>query len=39
MRRTDKKTHRMYSIGKTCRRMAIGGKYTDKSKEATNETN
>ena len=27
MRRTDKKTHRMYSIGKTCRRMAVGGKY------------
>ena len=27
MRRTDKKTHRMYSIGKTCRRLAINGEY------------
>lgn len=27
MRRTDNKTHRMYPIGKTCRRMAIDGLY------------
>ena len=29
MRRTDNKTHRMYPIGKTCRRLAINGLYED----------
>lgn len=29
MRRTDNKTHRMYPIGKTFRRLAINGLYED----------